>query len=68
MAPDTLKRWRLSLLWEGRGACPQREAARRLGVSFRTYQRWEAEGAPEGYQMLVGLACSAELHQLPPYR
>lgn len=37
--PDTLRTWR--------GAATQREAAEALGVSLRTYQKWEQGRLPD---------------------
>lgn len=47
------------MLREWRGTLTQREAAKRLGLSWRTYCRWEAEGVPDGLAEVVRLALLA---------
>ena len=46
----TLKEWRTDL------NLTQKAASIKLGLSFRTYCRWEAEGIPEGLETVVLMA------------
>lgn len=51
MTGQQLKAWRLA-----QGMKHQTEAAKALGVSYRTYQRWEKQASVD---RLVELACQA---------
>jgi len=68
MTPESLKAWRLSLKPEWRRRTVSKaEAARRLGVGYRTYCRWEEPSEEGGTDMLTDLACAAVKWGLPPY-
>lgn len=57
---DDLKHWRLSLPRREDGRrVTQVEAAARLAVNPRTYERWESADPPKGLAGLITLACAA---------
>ena len=65
ISAETLRRWRQEKMSAHRQGCmTQSEAADRLCVPYRTYERWEREGCPND---MLGLALAAVQYDLPPY-
>lgn len=63
---ETFIRWRESLASEtNRRKVSQAQAADRLGIPPRTYQRWEEKGCSND---AMALALGAVAYGLPPYR